>query len=327
MPRLMEIIEFLDNSGATMVKRIPEEGSGEFKFGAQLIVRESQKAVFFRDGKSLDVFSAGRHVLKTQNIPKITKLITGLAYGNESPFKSEIYFLNMKLFSNLGWGTREPIIFRDSELKMIRLRGNGTFSIQINEPTLFLNKIAGTQGLFTDKDITDYLRSIIVQKLHTSLGTTFKTVFDLPQNFDNLSVLVKENILLDFAGLGLELHDFFINSISVPPEVQQMIDKRSGMSALGNLDDFMKFQMGQSIEKASENPSGNTGEGLGLGAGIGLGFMMPQVINQTMQKNENKSIIKEDSFEKLKKLKELLDIGAITSEEFNETKKRLLNNL
>lgn len=327
MPKLIEIIEFLDNSGNTMVKRIPEEGSGEFKFGAQLILRESQKAVFFRDGKSLDVFSAGRHVLKTQNIPIITKLITGLTYGNESPFKSEVYFLNMKLFSNLGWGTREPIIFRDTELKMIRLRGNGTFSIQIKEPTLFLNKIAGTQGLFTDKDITDYLRSIIVHKLHVSLGTIFKTVFDLPQNFDNLSILVKKNIFLDFEGLGLELHDFSINSISVPPEVQQMIDKRTGMSAIENLDDFMKLQIGQSIEKAAGNTSSNAGEGLGLGAGIGLGFMMPQIINQTMQKNENESTIKEDSFEKLKKLKGLIDIGVITIEEFNETKKRILNNL
>lgn len=327
MLQLMEIIEFLDNSGATLVKRVPEEGSGEFKIGAQLIVRESQKAVFFRDGKSLDIFSAGRHVLKTQNIPIITKLITGLAYGKGSPFKSEVYFLNMKLFRNLGWGTREPIIFRDSELKMIRLRGNGTFSIQIKEPTLFLNKISGTQGLFTDKDIIDYLRSIIVQKLHTTLGSTFKTVFDLPQNFDNLSILLKYNINLDFDGLGLELHDFLINSISVPPEVQQMIDKKSGMTAIGNLDNFMKFQMGQSIEKAAENTSGNAGAGLGLGAGIGLGFMMPQMINQTMQKNGNESSNNDDPFEKLKKMKELLDIKAITAAEFNEAKKRILNNL
>lgn len=327
MANLMEIIEFLDNSGTTMVKRIPEDGSGEFKFGAQLIVRESQKAVFFRDGKSLDVFSAGRHVLKTQNIPIITKLITSLAYGKDSPFKSEVYFLNMKLFSNLGWGTREPIIFRDTELKMIRLRANGSFSIQIKEPTLFLNKIVGTQGIFLDNSIIDYLRSIIVHKLHVSLGSTFKTVFDLPQNFDNLSILVKKNISLDFDGLGLELHDFLINSITVPTEVQEMIDKRSGMSAVGDLDDFMKFQMGQSIEKAAENTSGTAGAGLGLGAGVGLGFMMPQIINQTMQKNSNESSSNKASFEKLKKLKELFDMEAISENEYNEARKRILNNL
>lgn len=321
----MEIIEFLDNSGDTMVQRMPGQGSGEFKFGAQLIVRESQKAVFFRDGKALDVFHAGRHVLKTQNIPILTKLVTGLGYGADSPFKAEVYFLNMKLFRNMKWGTKEPIIFRDSELKMIRLRGYGAFSVQIKEPSLFLNKVVGTQDIFKDTDIVDYLRSIIIQKLHTSLGSTFKTIFDLPHNFDNLSILVKNNINLEFEGLGLELHDFLINSISVPPVVQEMIDKRTGMSAMGDLDDFMKFQIGQSIEKAAENPSGGAGDGMGMGAGMGMGFMMPQMISQAMQKNVNQSTNQEDSFAKLKKLKELLDMGAISTDEFNETKKRILN--
>lgn len=327
MPELMEIIEFLDNSGDKMVQRLPEEGSGEFKFGSQLIVRENQKAVFFRDGKSLDVFNAGRHVLKTPNVPILTKAVTRLGYGEKSPFKAEVYFLNMKLFRNLKWGTKEPILFRDTELKMIRLRGYGAFSIQIKEPSLFLNKVIGTQQIFKDTDITDYLRSIIVQKLHTSLGQILKTVFDLPQNFDNLSILVKSNINLFFEGLGLELHDFLINSISVPTDVQTMIDKRSGMAAMGNLDEFLKFQVGQSIEKAAENPSGGAGEGMGLGAGIGMGFMMPQMINQALNGNINQAPKQEDSFEKLKKLKELLDIGAITLKEFNETKKRLLTIL
>jgi len=327
MAKLMEIIEFLDNAGDTMVQRVPEDSSGEFKMGAQLIVRESQKAIFFRDGKSLDVFSAGRHVLKTQNIPVLTKLITSLGYGSDSPFKSEVYFLNMKLFRNLKWGTKEPILFRDSELKMIRLRSYGAFSITIKEPSLFLNKVVGTQGLFRDSDIADYLKSIILQKLHVTLGQHVKTVFDLPQHFDNLSVLVKNSLNLDFEGLGLELHDFLINSVSVPPEVQKMIDTRSGMSAVGNMDDFMKFQMGQSMEKAAENPTGSAGEGMGLGAGMGMGFMIPQMMNQTMQQNNQSEKSEEDSFAKLKKLKELLDMGAIDQEEFNETKKRLLNNL
>jgi len=328
MPQLMEIIEFLDNSGETMAQRIPEDGSGEFKMGAQLIVRESQKAIFFRDGKALDVFNAGRHVLKTQNIPILTKLITSLGYGDDSPFRSEVYFLNMKLFRNLKWGTKEPILFRDSELKMIRLRGFGAFSITIKEPSLFLNKIVGTQGLFRDSDIADYLKSIILQKLHVTLGNHVKTVFDLPQHFENLSILVKSELYLDFEGFGLELHDFLINSISVPLEVQKMIDTRSGMSAVGNMDDFMKFQMGQSMEKAAENTTGGAGEGIGLGAGLGMGFMMPQMMNQAMgQQNNQISNLEDDSFAKLKKLKELLDMGAINEEEFKETKKRLLNNL
>jgi len=327
MAKLMEVIEFLDNSGDTMVQRVPKESSGEFKMGAQLIVRESQKAVFFRDGKSLDVFSAGRHVLKTQNIPVLTKLVTSLGYGTDSPFKSEVYFLNMKLFRNLKWGTKEPIIFRDSELKMIRLRSYGAFSITIKEPSLFLNKVVGTQGLFRDTDISDYLKSIILQKLHVTLGQHVKTVFDLPQHFENLSILVKNSLNLDFEGLGLELHDFLINSVSVPPEVQKMIDTRSGMSAVGNMDEFMKFQMGQSMEKAAENPTGNAGEGMGLGTGLGMGFMIPQMMNQTMQQNNQSANSGEDSFTKLKKLKELMDMGAIDQDEFNEAKKRILNSL
>ena len=296
MGKLMEIIEYLDNTGDSMVQRVPEDSSGEFKMGAQLIVRESQKAVFFRDGKSLDVFSAGRHVLKTQNIPILTKLITSLGYGKDSPFKSEVYFLNMKLFRNLKWGTKEPILFRDSELKMIRLRSYGAFSITIKEPSLFLNKVVGTQGVFRDSDISDYLKSIILQKLNVTLGQHVKTVFDLPQHFDNLSILIKNSLNLDFEGLGLELHDFLINSVSVPPEVQKMIDTRSGMSAVGNMDDFMKFQMGQSMEKAAENPTGNAGEGMGLGAGMGMGFMIPQMMNQAMQQNNQSADTEEDSF-------------------------------
>jgi membrane protease subunit (stomatin/prohibitin family) len=327
MAKLMEVIEFLDNSGDTMVQRVPKESSGEFKMGAQLIVRESQKAVFFRDGKSLDVFSAGRHVLKTQNIPVLTKLVTSLGYGTDSPFKSEVYFLNMKLFRNLKWGTKEPIIFRDSELKMIRLRSYGAFSITIKEPSLFLNKVVGTQGLFRDTDISDYLKSIILQKLHVTLGQHVKTVFDLPQHFENLSILVKNSLNLDFEGLGLELHDFLINSVSVPPEVQKMIDTRSGMSAVGNMDEFMKFQMGQSMEKAAENPTGNAGEGMGLGTGLGMGFMIPQMMNQTMQQNNQSANSGEDSFTKLKKLKELMDMGAIDQDDFNEAKKRILNSI
>ncbi len=327
MPKLMEVIELLDDSGNTMVKRLPEDGNTEIKWGAQLTVRESQKAIFFRDGQSLDVFGSGRHILQTQNIPLITKMVTSLGYSTDSPFRAEVYFLNMKLFPNLKWGTKEPILFRDTELKMIRLRGHGSFSIQIQEPTLFLNKIVGTQGLYRDKDISDYLKSIIVSKMTTILGNELKTVFDLPSNFDNLSVIARNALKLDFEGLGLSAHDFYINSISVPPEVQKMIDTRSSMAAVGNMNEFMKYQTGVSLEKASENLGGGAGEGVGVGAGIGMGFMMPQFIQQAMQSESGGQADKEDVFDKIKKLKELLDMQAISKEEFEETKKRILINM
>ena len=202
----MEVLEFLDNSGDTMTKRMPEDDDAEIKWGAQLTVRESQTAIFFRDGQSLDVFGPGRHVLSTQNIPVLTKMITSLGYGSDSPFRAEVYFLNMKLFPNLKWGTREPILFRDTEFKMIRLRGHGTFSIQIQEPTLFLNKVVGTQGLFQDKDIADYLKSIVVSKLSTILGREMTTIFDMPAQFDKLSIILRDALKADFDGLGLSLY-------------------------------------------------------------------------------------------------------------------------
>ncbi len=327
MPKLMEVIEFFDDAGNTMVKRLPENGNTEIKWGAQLTVRESQKAIFFRDGQSLDVFGSGRHILQTQNIPLVTKMVTSLGYGSESPFRTEVYFLNMKLFSNLKWGTKEPILFRDTELKMIRLRGYGSFSIQIHEPTLFLNKIVGTQGLYRDKDISNYLKSIILSKLTTILGKEVKTIFDLPSNFDNLSIMMRNALKLDFEGLGITAHDFYINSISVPPEVQKMVDTRSGMTAVGDMNEFMKYQTGISLEKASENPGGGAGDGVGIGAGIGMGFMMPKFIQQGMQSGSGGQTNKEDAFDKIKKLKELLDMQAISKDEFEDTKKRILGNI
>ncbi len=327
MPELMEVIEFLDNHGNTMVKRLPEAKGTEIKWGAQLTVRESQKAIFFRDGQSLDVFGTGRHILQTQNIPLLTKMVTSLGYGSDSPFRAEVYFLNMKLFPNLKWGTKEPILFRDTELKMIRLRSYGSFSIQIQEPTLFLNKVVGTQRLYIDKDISDYLKSIIVSKLTTILGNELNSVFELPSNFDNLSIIARNALKIDFEGLGLSIHDFYINSISVPVEVQKMIDTRSSMSVVGNMNEFMKYQTAVSLEKASENPAGGASEGVGVGAGIGMGFMMPQFIQQAMQLGSGSQNDKEDAFEKIKKLKELLDMGAISKEEFEETKKKILGSM
>ena len=161
MPKLMEVLEYLDDTGSVMVARVPQEGPCEIKWGAQLTVRESQSAVFFRDGKSIGVFKKpGRYVLKTQNIPALTKFVTKFGYGPDSPFRSEVYFLNMKLFRDIKWGTSEPIIFRDPELQMIRLRSHGIFSIQIEDPNVFLNKIVGTQSIFTDEEIRSYLKTL-----------------------------------------------------------------------------------------------------------------------------------------------------------------------
>lgn len=328
MPKLMEVLDFLDDSGSIMVKRLPEDGECEIKWGAQLIVRESQNVVFFRDGKSLDVFGPGRYVLKTQNIPKITKWVTNFVYEPDSPFKSEVYFLNMKLFSNLKWGTQEPVLFKDEELKMIRLRSYGIFSIQITDPTLFLNKVVGTQGIYRDNDIRDYLKNIIITRMTDVLGKEMKTVFNMPKEFIQLSLNIKANLELDFEGLGLSIHDFYINSISVPPEVQELIDKGAGIRALGNMDEFLKFKAAMALELAAKNPSGTAAIGVGLGSGLGMGLMFPQLLKNALQSDiSSTSGAKESSLEKIKKLKELLDMGGITEGEFEAKKKKLLEEI
>jgi membrane protease subunit (stomatin/prohibitin family) len=322
MSQLMEVLYFIDESGKTMVKRIPEKGDGEIKWGAQLIVAESQNAIFFRDGKALDVFTAGRYMLETQNIPRITKWVTSFAYGPTSPFRADVYFLNMKLFPDLKWGTKEPIVFRDTEFQLVRVRSFGMFSIQINDPMLFLNKVVGTQKLFREEDIHDYLRGIIITRLTDVLGKKFKTILDLPKDFNQLSLLIKSSLDLDFEGLGLFLHDFYINSFSLPPEVQQMIDTKSGMAAIGNMDQFMKYKTAMAIEKAAGQPGGATATGVGVGAGLGMGFLMPHMIQGATQSVQSSSM--ETTLDKIKKLKELLETGAITKEEFEEKKRELL---
>jgi membrane protease subunit (stomatin/prohibitin family) len=332
MAKLMEVIEFLDGSGKLMVKRMPDDGPAEIKWGAQLTVRESQEAVFFRDGKALDVFKAGRHVLETQNIPGIGKWVTSFGYGPDSPFRSEVYFISKQLFPNLKWGTKEPILFRDTELKMIRIRSFGSFSIQVADSMLFLNKIVGTRGAYRNEDIEDYLKSIILTRLTSILGDELKTVFDMPGSFDNLSLAARVKLQAEFEGLGLYLHDFYINSISVPEDVQQIIDQRSGMSAIGNMDEFMKYKVAMSIENASLNQGSvgdNTGNGLGAGLGLGMGFMMPQMIQQSMMSSmqSGANVEKESPMDKLKKLKDLLDLGVISQEEFNQKKSKLMDQI
>lgn len=319
----MEVLEFLDNSGNIIVKRLPENGVLEIKWGSQLTVRESQEAVFFRDGQALDIFGPGRHVLQTQNIPAIGKWVTSFGYGPTSPFRAEVVFIGKQLFPNLKWGTREPILFRDTELNAVRLRSFGSYSIQVSDSMLFVNKVVGTRGLFSTESIQDYLKGIIVSKLNTILAKELKSVFDISQSIENLNLIIRTEIDTDFSGLGLKIHDFYIQSISVPEEVQKLIDTRSGMGALGNMDQFMKFQVANAIGDAANN-NGGSGDAFNTGAGLALGMLLPQMMNSSMNKSSSNSI---EPMEKIKKLKELLELGAITQAEFDEKKVALLKEI
>ena len=289
---LMDLIEFVDEQGREMAHRIPEQGSGEFKLGSQLIVRESQWAVFFRDGKAYDVFDAGRHTLTTQNIPLLTTILTTPLYG-DTPFRSEVYFVSKRTFTDLKWGTVEPILFRDAEFKMIRLRSNGIYTFQITDPKLFVVKIVGTRGIYTNSQIEDFLRGVIVGRLADILGESLESVLDLPRYFDELGAGLKARIKDDFAQYGLAVVDFIVNAISPPEDVQKRIDERSGMEAVGGMDRYFQYKAAQAIGDLAKAGGGTAGDGtsdigtaatagLGLGAGAGLGMMIPGMLQQAM---------------------------------------------
>jgi membrane protease subunit (stomatin/prohibitin family) len=274
----LEILEWTDPTGEAMIHRIPEVGSADIKWGAQCIVRDSQSAVFFKDGKACDVLGTGRHTLTSLNLPILTRLLS-LPWGTKSPFRCETYFLNHKVFTQLRWGTSHPVAFRDRELGLVRLRAFGNYTMKITEPLLFLNTIVGREAVYTTHDIEQYLRDVIVFRLTDLFGETLETIFDLPQQYEELAQTAKQRISSEFSKYGLELIDFYITSITPPEDVQKMIDARGGMEAVGDLNRFLKFGLAKAF---AESGSSWPAAGAGMGMGAGVGMMMPGLLSRAI---------------------------------------------
>ncbi|WP_460183448.1 SPFH domain-containing protein [Thermopirellula anaerolimosa] len=276
----MEVIQFLDETNRSLVQRVPPEGTADIKIGAQLIVYENQEAIFFRDGKALDRFGPGRYTLTTANVPLITRLLT--IPWEKSPFQCSVYFIGKQVFLDQKWGTRQPIVFRDPQFGMIRLRSFGKYSFRVRDAEVLVNTLVGTQGKYTTEEVTAFLKDLVVARLTDLLGSLQMGILDLPAKYDEVASGTRAKVALDFTKYGLELVDFFINAITPPDEVQRMIDTRSGMAAVGDLNSFLKYQMAQSLTKMAEK-GGEASGAMGMGYGAGFGMMMPGMMQQAMR--------------------------------------------
>lgn len=263
----LENIEWVDESGRELVHRIPESGSGEIKYGAQLTVRESQAGVFVYQGKAVGVFGPGRHTLKTANIPLLTK-IASLPWGLSSPLRAEVCFVSLKVFTNLKWGTRDPVAFKDADLGLIRLRAFGVFNLQVAQPVLFINRLSGTQGIYTTAAVEEYLSQVIVSRFNDVIGESLGTLARLPARYEEISRNLSTRLQEDLGHFGLRLTHLYINAITPPAEVQQAIDDQSRMEVIGDMDRLMRMKAAMAMEKAAEGAAGGT-------MGAGLGLMMP----------------------------------------------------
>jgi membrane protease subunit (stomatin/prohibitin family) len=273
----LEVIEWFETTGKELVHRIPQKGSGEIKWGAQLIVRESQAAVFFYNGRAFDAFGPGRHTLKTANIPILTKALS-LPWGLTSPLRAEVYFTSMRVFPDLKWGTRDPVAFRDTELGLIRLRAFGMFNIRILQPVLFINSLVGTQGVYTTETIEEYLNRVIVSRFNDFMGEKIDTIFNLPARYNEFSEDLKKRLQDDFNRFGLGLADLYIHSITPPPDVQKAIDDKSRLGVFDDLNKLIKMKAAMAMETAAQ-AQGEAGAGMGLG----MGFMMPALFADALR--------------------------------------------
>ncbi|MEU7175326.1 SPFH domain-containing protein [Micromonospora tulbaghiae] len=269
---LIDIIEWLDDSRDTMVWRFPRY-QNEIKMGAKLVVRESQTAVFVNEGKIADVFPPGTYTLETRNLP-ILSTLKGWKYGFNSPFKAEVYFVNTRQFTDMKWGTQNPVILRDAEFGVVRVRAFGAFAARVVDASRLLRELVGTDPQFRTEEVQEYLRQLMVGRLGGALATAGVPLLDLAAHQDAIGRRLAAVLTEELAEVGIAIPKFVIENVSVPPEVEQALDKRTSMGAVGDLDRYTRFQAANAMEAAANNPGGEAGAGIGLGLGMAMGQQM-----------------------------------------------------
>lgn len=280
---IIDVVQHPNERSDEIVYREPQQGAGEFTFGTQLIVRESQTAVFFRDGKALDVFGPGRHTLSTNNLPLLSGL-AGLVFGGRSPFTAEVYFVAMREFTDLRWGTAQPVVFRDDDFGMVRLRAFGTYAMRVENPQLFVQQVVGSRSVYTTGLIEDYLRGVIINEFNDLLGAVHTSLLDLPGQSAEIAAAMRNALVDDFRRLGMDLTAFQVMAITPPEDVQRRIDERTGMAILGDPQRYLQFETAKALDGDEANPALNPAQsGLELGAGLGLGQAMAESMRETMR--------------------------------------------
>jgi len=279
--QFIEVIEWLDDTSNTLVYRFPVKDQ-EIKNGAQLIVRESQSAIFVSEGQIADLFPPGRYSVDGGNTPILSKL-GAWKYGFNSPFKAEIYFVNTKQFTDLKWGTPNPVMMRDADFGMVRLRAFGIYTVRVSDPKAFIKEIAGTNARFVTDDIQGQLKRTLVGGFSDALAESKIAALDLASNYDELSKFTRDKLNDEFKTLGLELTKFVIENISLPQEVEAAMDKRTSMGVIGDVGRYTQFQAADAMRDAAQNPGGGAGTGVGLGAGFAMGNAMAGAMSDAMK--------------------------------------------
>ena len=319
--QFVDIIQWTESEPGTLAYRYPMQDM-EIRNGAQLIVRDTQSAMFANEGKVADVFEPGTHTLTTRTLPILTYL-KNWDKAFESPFKSDVYFFSLREQIDQKWGTPEPITMRDKEFGVLRLRANGIYSYKLADLKTFWTHISGTMDIYRTADLEGQLRSMILTSIASFLGKSNVAFIDMAGNQSDFSAKLKDVVAPEFTKLGLELTSFFVQSLSLPQELQDHLDKVSSMGMIKDLQQYARFQAADSISTAAANPGGVAGAGAGIGVGVGMGQMMAGAFSGMNAPAGGGS----DPYAALEKLSDLLKKGVLTQAEFDAKKTELLQQI